>query len=139
MGVKEYFEKCLNLEHDYKVIERQKEISYSSLLGISKLRDDKVSSTPTTSIEDRVLEWVEWSKKLDDLYKELTDYKQQVMGEINQLDNSLQRRVLQGIYIDGKTIKEVAKDIRYSPRQTHRFCAQGLNEFRELYPEKFSN
>lgn len=139
MGVKEYFEKCLNLEHDYKVIERQKEISYSSLLGISKLRDDKVSSTPTTNIEDRVLEWVEWSEKLDDLYKELTDYKQQVMGEINQLDNSLQRRVLQGIYIDGKKFKDLAKEIEYSERQTQRFCEQGLLEFGRLYPEKFSS
>lgn len=138
MTPKEYLEKCIDLEHDYKTIERQKEISRSSLLGISKLRDDKVSSTPTTSVEDRVLEWVEWSDKLDDALKELNDYKFQVMREIIRLDNSLQRRVLQSIYIDGNTMKDVAKDICYSLRQTHRFYKQGLEEFAALYPEKFS-
>ena len=139
MTPKEYFEKCLELEHDYETIEEQKEFAYSGMLGVSKIKEDKVTSTPTRGIEDRVLEWVEWSEKLDDVYIELVDYKMQVMREINHLDNSHQRRVLQGIYIDGKKYKEVAKDIRYSERQTQRFCEQGLLEFGRLYPEKFSS
>lgn len=139
MTPKEYFEKCLELEHDHETIEEQKKVAYSSMLGVSKLQDDKVSSTPTRGIEDRIVEWVEWREKLDEIYIELVDYKMQVMSEMNRLDDSLQRRVLQGIYIDGKKFKEVAEDIEYSERQTQRFCEQGLLEFGRLYPEKFSS
>lgn len=139
MTPKEYLEKCLDFENDYKTIAEQKEVAYSSMLGVSKLQDDKVSSTPTRGIEDRIVDWVEWREKLDDVYIELVDYKMQVMSEINKLDDSYQRRVLQGIYIDGKKFKDLAKEIGYSERQTQRFCEQGLLEFGRLYPEKFSS
>jgi DNA-directed RNA polymerase specialized sigma24 family protein len=100
--------KKLDLQIKNKLIEKQqwKDIA----LGITSNMDGErvQSSGRKTKMADAIDRCVDMEAEIDRLVDKLVDTKKEVIATIEQLDSPTQYDVLHMIYIQGKTLQEVA-------------------------------
>lgn len=134
MGAKEYLNKIrfveqeINAKEEIKTKMRRRLTSVSS----SRIKDVNVQGGETTTMEDRIAKYVDYSKEIDNLVDELTEMKMEVIRKIDKLDDSLDRTLLIERYVNCKEWEEVAECIGYEKRYTLKLHNDALREFAKL-------
>lgn len=112
MEVKEFLNqvKKLDLQIKNKLIEKQQ--WYEMALGITSNMDgERVQSSGSQSkMADAITKCVDMEAEIDRLVDRLIDTKREVIQTIEQLESPTQYNVLHLIYIQGKTLQEVADE-----------------------------
>lgn len=112
MEVKEFLNqvKKLDLQIKNKLIEQQQWRDVA--LGITANMDgERVQSSGSQSkMADAITKCVDMEAEIDRLVDKLIDTKKEVIQTIEQLESPTQYNVLHLIYIQGKTLQEVADD-----------------------------
>lgn len=136
MDAKEFLSqvKKLDLMIRNKLIEKQqwKDIA----LGItSNTEGEKVQSSGSQSkMADAIAKCVDMEAEIDRLVDKLIDTKKEVIQTIEQLDSPTQYNVLHMIYIQDKTLQEVADEYNMSydwAATTHGRALKNVREIRE--------
>ena len=105
---------------------------------ITKIRTTNFSDMPRggepISISDLLSDKIELEKTVDNLKAENRKLKYQILAEIYSLENSMYWDVLEGLFIDGRTIEDIAYAKGYSIRHIYRLYSKAM----ELLVEKLS-
>ena len=124
----------LDLQIRNKLIEKQqwKDIA----LGItSNMNGERVQSSGSpTKMSDAIAKCVDMEAEIDSLIDKLIDTKREVIQTIEQLESPTQYNVLHMIYIQGKTLQEVADEYNMSydwAATTHGRALKGVRAIRE--------
>lgn len=116
MEVKEFLNqvKKLDLQIKNKLIEKQQ--WYEMAIGItSNMEGERVQSSGSQSkMQDAIIKCVDMEAEIDRLVDKLIDIKREVIQTIEQLESPTQYNVLHLIYIQGKTLQEVADEYAMS-------------------------
>lgn len=116
MEIKEWLNRVrkIDLQIKNKLIEKQQ--WYDMALGItSNMEGERVQSSGSQSkMQDAIIKCVDMEKEIDALVDRLIDTKREVIQTIEQLDSPTQYNVLHLIYIQGKTLQEVADEYAMS-------------------------
>ena len=136
METKEYLNqvKKLDLQIRNKLIEKQqwKDIA----LGITANMDgERVQSSGSQSkMSDAIVKCVDMEAEIDRLVDKLIDTKRDIINTIEQLDSPTQYNVLHMIYIQDKSLQEVADEYNMSydwAATTHGRALKNVRAIRE--------
>jgi DNA-directed RNA polymerase specialized sigma subunit len=129
----------LNTQIRNKLIEKQqwKDIA----LGITSNMDGErvQSSGRKTKMADAIDRCVDMEAEIDKLVDKLVDTKKEVIETIEQLDSPTQYDVLHMIYIQGKTLQEVADSYGMSYDWATTTHGRALKNVRQVREKKSSN
>jgi uncharacterized protein with PhoU and TrkA domain len=116
LEVKEFLNqvKKLDIQIKNKLIEKQQ--WYDMAIGItSNMEGERVQSSGSQSkMADAIAKCVDMEAEINRLVDKLIDTKREVIHTIEQLESPTQYNVLHLIYIQGKTLQEVADDYNMS-------------------------
>lgn len=136
MEVKEFLNqvKKLDLQIKNKLIEKQQ--WYEMAIGItSNMEGERVQSSGSQSkMQDAIIKCVDMEAEIDRLVDKLIDIKREVIQTIEQLESPTQYNVLHLIYIQGKTLQEVADEYAMSydwAATTHGRALKNVEKIRE--------
>ena len=138
MTPKEYLEKCRYLEMNIREAQNEYESLYATMLSAVQHKQDPVTSTPTSGIEDKYLELAERSSVVSKAIDAKADYTLKVSAELDQMEDDKLRCLLRDRYICCKSWEQIAVDMGYVIRRVYQLHGEALQEFEKLYPEKFT-
>lgn len=127
----------------YSVRDEQKEIEelnnricelrMSFLPGAIRYDKDRVQTSPSDSVTERMAELGDYEKTLSDKVRELTDKRNRAQKLIDSLDSSIERQVL-GMYflsIGRPRMTDVAKWMQFSVSRTYDLYKMALKHLEE--------
>ena len=138
MTPKEYLEKCRYLEMNIREAQNEYESLYATMLSAVQHKQDPVTSTPTSGIEDKYLELAERSSVVSKAIDAKADYTLKVSAELDQMEDDKLRCLLRDRYICCKSWEQIAVDMGYVIRRVYQLHGEALQEFEKLCPEKFT-
>ena len=137
MTPKDYFEKCRYLEDNIKEAQDEYEMLNATLLAAVQHKQDMVTSTPTSGIEDKYIELSKRNNKINQAIDDKVDYTLKVSAELDHMENNDYRRLLRDRYIVGKSWEQIAVDHRFDISWVYKLHGRALQEFERIYPDKF--
>ena len=137
MTPKEYLEKCRYLEMNIREAQNEYESLYATMLSAVQHKQDPVTSTPTSGIEDKYLELAERSSVVSKAIDAKADYTLKVSAELDQMEDDKLRCLLRDRYICCKSWEQIAVDMCYGIRRVYQLHGEALREFERIYPDKF--
>lgn len=133
MEVKEYLKQTDGLQHHIdllKIESQQLELQSQSVQGVQY--GEHISS-PNKNTEAPFVRCLLRKQEIDEQLKREEDYlsslKMDISAAIDELDCIDERIVLRARYINSNTWDEIANQLNYSLRSTHRIHAQALQHF----------
>lgn len=141
MTAKEFL---LQVKKKQNEIDEQEEYiqSIRDSLSVAGIRYDKepIQKTPDPNQRERLLiKLIDQEEILEKMKSELILFKLNVIDMIHCLDDIKHQKVLYGVYIYLKTLKDVADDIGYSYDYTRTLHSEALNEFNDKYSHFISH
>ena len=137
MTPKDYLDKCRRLELNVREAQNEYEMLYATMLSAVKHKQDPVTSSPKSTVEDKYLELADRSSDVNRSIDAKVDYTLKVSAELDYMADYKLRCLLRDRYICCKTWEQIAVDMGYVIRRVYQLHGEALKEFRELYPEKF--
>ena len=115
-----------------------KNIMHERLTSVrsSKMKDVNIQEGKTKTAEDRIIEYVEYAKKIDDLIDKLVKLKMEAVKKIEKIEDGTHRILLTERYINNKEWDEVAKSLGYEQRYTLKIHNDALRAFVKLDTKK---
>lgn len=130
MTAKQWLSRGRGLDREIDSLLRTKQETKDRLTSITQNYDsDGAQSTKDPHKFDRLLEI---ENLIDNKIDELVAVKAEILAAIFKLEDYRERAVLKGRYIDMKTFEEIAVDVHYSWKQTHRIHARGLKAIEQI-------
>ena len=130
MTAKQYLNRVRRIDKEISALLRLVQKTRESLETITQNYDsDGAQSTKNPHKYDRL---VELEFLVDQKIDEQIQMKADILCTIMQLDDRRQRLVLMEYYIEMKTFEEIAVDIHYSWKQTHRIHAAALKGIQRI-------
>ena len=130
MTAKQYLNRVRRIDKEISALLRLVQKTRESLETITQNYDsDGAQSTKNPHKYDRL---VELESLVDQKIDEQIQMKADILCTIMQLDDRRQRLVLMEYYIEMKTFEEIAVDIHYSWKQTHRIHAAALKGIQRI-------
>lgn len=128
---KEYLKTIRFVDQEINAKEEIKHKMRGRLTSVSssKIKDVNIQGGETTTLEDRIVNYVDYSKEIDLLIDELSEKKMKAVRKIDKIDSSLYRTLLIERYINCKEWEEVAGCIGYSERRTLEHHNDALREY----------
>lgn len=87
---------------------------------------DKVQTSPSDKVSEIVAEIDKIDKKIAELMSDNYSAIREVSDAIDTLDDDLEKVVLYGYLLAGRSMAAIAEDIHYSRQHTYRIYQQGL-------------
>lgn len=130
MTAKQYLNRVRRIDKEISALLRLVQKTRESLLTVTQNYDsDGAQSTQNPHKYDRL---IELESLVDTKIDEQISMKAEILDTIMKLDDRRQRLVLMEYYIEMKTFEEIAVDIHYSWKQTHRIHARALRAIDEI-------
>jgi DNA-directed RNA polymerase specialized sigma subunit len=126
--------KKLDLQIKNKLIERQQWRDIALGITVSMEGERVQSSSSQQKMADAVGRCVDMESEIDSLVDKLIDTKREVIRTIEQIDSPTQYNVLHMIYIQDKTLQEVADEYNMSydwAATTHGRALKNVSAIRE--------
>ena len=90
-------------------------------------------STKAKGMPDFVVKYLSLHEHCAELGRKAEDAKEEIIAIINTLENPDHRRVLKYLFIDGKTIREIAKTMGYNDKSVYRIKNKCINDLEKAY------
>lgn len=141
MTAKEYLEQVGNKEiyvrNLQKKIERLRKVLDS--LGIAQHNSTKIENTHTLEkIRDLYTKIDKQQQLVDTLMLDLGEFKEKASDQIHQLNDERYKNILCEKYIELKTWKDIATDMKYNYNYLFHIHGAALNEFYRLYEQEIN-
>lgn len=81
----------------------------------------------------RIIKLISLEEEIDEMLDELVDKKHLIIGQIHSLGNANHIKVLYKCYVDGKTLKVIAREMNYTYQHVRRLHTTALQEFEKCY------
>lgn len=94
---------------------------------------DRVQTSPTSAIERQMCAYVDFEEKLNRHIDQFIEAKQKVIAEIRGLHQKNYTDILFRVYVQGKSIKQAAGEMRMSYSYAVQIHKRGLKLFAETY------
>lgn len=137
MTAKEYLSQVQ--EQQNKILEQEEYIQrLRATLDVAGIRYDKerVQTSPDPDKMAHTFSKIfEQEEILENMKKVFVDFRIKVIDMIHQIENDIFRKILNIVYIDGKNLKECAKDIGFSYDYVREMHIQALSAFDEKFPQ----
>ena len=131
MTAKEYLRQIGVL--DAKINRRMKQVEELKALADGRgslIPGDRVQSSPAgDKMSSAVIKWVDMEVEVTAMIDELVDLKNQIIGEIHQLDDQRYIQILEKRYIDQLKWEEIALSMNMDIRWVYRLHGYALQEF----------
>ena len=131
MMAKEYLRQIGVL--DAKINRRLKQVEELKALatsGGSMTPKERVQSSPSgDKTANYIIKWINIEHEVTRMIDELVDLKNQIIGEIHQLDDERYIRILEMRYIDQETFEQIAVTMHMDIRHIFRLHGYALQEF----------
>lgn len=141
MTAKEYLYQAKNLD-DY-INSKTVELSQlrSKIRNISAVKYDgiNVKSSNRHDFTDAVNSLIKLENNINKDIDRLVDLKAEIARMIDQLNDNRYKAVLTRYYLNNEKFDDIAKDMKYSFRQTLRLHSYALEEFRKIYSKMAHN
>lgn len=137
--VKEYLNRILNIDKEINSKLNTVHSMRRSLTTINATRwkDIEVQESNTYTAEDKMAEYMDMEREVDERVDELIKVKRKVMSEIENVNDRLHRIVLTERYINNQKWGRIAEMYEYeSERQVHNLHGSALQEFYECNTEE---
>ena len=133
MTAKQYLNRVRRIDKEIEALLRLVQRTRESLETTTQnYNSDGAQSTKNPHKYDRL---VELESLVDAKIDEQISMKAEILATIMQLRDRRQRLVVMEYYVEMKTFEEVAVDIHYSWKQTHRIHARALKAVDEILNE----
>ena len=130
MTAKQYLNRVRRIDKEIEALLRLVQRTRESLETTTQNYEaDGAQSTKNPHKYDRL---VELESLVDAKIDEQISMKAEILATIMQLHDRRQRLVLMEYYVEMKTFEEIAVDIHYSWKQTHRIHARALKAIEEV-------
>ena len=137
MTPKDYLDKCRRLELNVREAQSEYEMLYATMLSAVQHKQDPVTSSPTSNVEDKYLKLADRSGDVNRAIDAKVDYTLKVSSELDYMADDKLRRLLRDRYINCKSWEQIAVDMGYVIRRVYQLHGEALQEFEKLYPDKF--
>ena len=139
MTAKKYLLQIYNLDKEIDSKQSERDEIMSTLLKAVDTTNEPIGNTGTVSdpTGNTVMKLMEYNDRTNERIDRLVDLKIQISGEIDQLENGNHRMVLRERYINNKKWEEIAVEQNYAIRYIYKLHGFALNEFEEVFSEKF--
>lgn len=126
MTAKEYLSRARGIEDEIRQLERMRRAAYERATGCTA----PINPAPAHGGKknDVITAYTHYATLLDEKVAELIDTKIDIEQAIRRLPERLEREVLRGYYIEGKTLEQVADDVGKSVRQVSRIHGRALEK-----------
>ena len=138
MTPKDYLDKCRRLELNVREAQNEYEMLYATMLSAVQHKQDPVTSSPKSTVEDKYLELADRSSDVNRAIDAKVDHTLKVSAELDQMKDDKLRCLLRDRYICCKSWEQIAVDMGYVIRRVYQLHGEALQEFEKIYPEKFS-
>ena len=138
MTPKDYLDKCRRLELNVREAQNEYEMLYATMLSAVQHKQDPVTSSPKSPVEDKYLELADRSSDVNRAIDAKVDHTLKVSAELDQMKDDKLRCLLRDRYICCKSWEQIAVDMGYVIRRVYQLHGEALQEFEKLYPEKFT-
>ena len=135
MTVREYVGQIKVLE--LKIAHRRKQIAElkekAKAMGALSVKDDPVQTSKTGSLlEEKVTEYVDLERRVDELLIVLEAKKDKIISEIHRLDDQRYIDVLYKRYVEGMKLSTVARKMSYSYGRTKHLIREAEAAFAKV-------
>ena len=137
MTPKDYLDKCRRLELNVREAQNEYEMLYATMLSAVQHKQDPVTSSPKSTVEDKYLELADRSSDVNRAIDAKVDHTLKVSAELDQMKDDKLRCLLRDRYICCKSWEQIAVDMGYVIRRVYQLHGEALQEFEKLYPDKF--
>ena len=96
---------------------------------------DKVQVTPADKVSEIVAEIDKIDRKIAELIADNLTAIREVSDAIDELDDDLEKAVLYGYLLAGKSMAAIAEDIHYTRQHTYRIYQKGLKHVTHVTDE----
>lgn len=119
---------------EFKINELQKLKEMSTLIKTASLDDMKVQSgTKENHMENTVIAIADTQREIEKLIETLISKKAQIVSEIEKMEDINEYSVLTMRYVECKTIREIASNMKYTEKNIERIHAKAIDNFTLLY------
>lgn len=114
MTTKEWLSRGWKLDNEINALLSEQKRAFDIACGTTtRISDDKVQASRGNSAETKFINYLEYSKMIDDRIDELYAIKQEILKAINKLEDNTYRTLLIERYINFKTWENIAVDMNY--------------------------
>ena len=132
----EFFEKALLIpeliESKQREIKRIKALAYSLTAVTTEGERVQTSRNIDCKYAELIAKAVDLEMEILDDTQDMLDHQREVGKVIDQLSSPILKLVMRDLYIDGLSVKEVAKKRGYSERRVYQLRGQSLEECKEF-------
>lgn len=115
-------------------LERLEEMkSTTSSVGAIDYSKDRVQTSPVNALERRVCNYVDFEKRINAHIDQFVDAKERIIAEIRGLHHKHYINILYKIYVQFKSIREAAGEMKISYRYAVELHKKALKAFSETY------
>ena len=137
MTPKDYLDKCRRLELNVREAQNEYDMLYATMLSAVQHKQDPVTSSPKSTVEDKYLELADRSSDVNRAIDAKVDYTLKVSAELDQMKDDKLRCLLRDRYICCKSWEQIAVDMGYVIRRVYQLHGEAPQEFEKLHPDKF--
>lgn len=133
MNVKQFLYSIRDEQSEIEELsERISELELSLLPGAIRYNKERVSSSPTDQMSEKMASVVDYKTDLEKKLARLNQRKRKAQEIIDMLDDSLARQLLDGYFLTTKRshtrLEDVGRCIGYSRRQTFRLYDEAISK-----------
>lgn len=96
----------------------------------------RTSARGRAGYEQQIVKIVDLENEIDRLIDVYDDLRHKIIGQIHELNNADQIKVLYKRYVLCEKFEQIADDLNFSVRNVYEVHSHGLQEFRRIHLEK---
>lgn len=135
ISAKDYLEQLQELDTFInQEIERIRELKErSTSTGAIRYDQERVQTSPKNALEVQIVNYVALEEKLNSQIDKFVDSKEHIIEQIREIHNNTYIQILFKVYVQYKTLGEVADEIGKSYRYVIELHKKALNLFEEVH------
>ena len=135
LSAREYLEQLENIDISInQELERLAEMkSGAGGVGAIDYSKDRVQTSPVNALEKRVCKYIDFEEKLNIHINKFIDAKEQIISEIRGMHHKHYINILYKIYVQFKSIREAAGEMKISYSYAVELHKKALKAFSETY------
>lgn len=95
----------------------------------------QTSLSGSASYEQQIARIIDLETEIDHLIDDYVDLKHKIIGEIHDMNNADQIKVLYKRYVLGEKFEQIAVDLNFSIRNVYKVHGYALQEFQKIHPK----
>lgn len=135
LSAREYLEQLqeidININQELERLEEMK--SGAGGMGAIDYSKDRVQTSPVNAIEKRVCSYIDFEERLNRHIDQFVDAKERIIAEIRGLHNADYIQVLFRVYVQYKTLKTTAQEMKRSYNFVSGVHKKALEAFESTY------